>query len=411
VLVLVSVCLVMLIALAAVVIDLGVLYAAAQQAQQTADAAALAGAGRLRAGMNPADASAEAIAAAAKNNILGTPVTVSAGDVLVGAWNSTTKSVVAWDPTSTAVAVQVTVRRTTGSPDGPVPTFFANIMGVRSMAVSRSAVAGLYVTQRPRNAISLMIVQDGSSSFQAAWSQAIDADTGLLNLINGVSMTGDAAGMVTFNAHLSSSYLNSVGLWTGSTGYSSTPAANLGIKYTTTSSGALRKTTVTGTTSSSGSFREMSGPLTVFDTSNHTTLNTTLSNASLLLKNGMAWGDTDTAAGLNYAIDKLNARTGAPADTQKVIVVVSDGLPHSVDGSSATRAFQNAANAAADRAAASGIRIHVVTLEGTEGVNFAFNEGLIRNGGYALRAADASKLFEMLISVGAIEIGRPTLFK
>jgi Flp pilus assembly protein TadG len=405
VLILVAVFLLMLIAMTAVVIDLGVLYVAAQQAQQAADAAALAGAGKLRDGMSPTDASAEAISAAARNNILGTPVTVSASDVLVGAWDTTSQQVIAWDPTATAVGVQVTVRRTASAPDGPVPTFFARVMGIQSTQVSRTAVAGLFVDQRPRNAISLMIVQDGSSSFEVNWAKAIAADTGLLNLINGVSVTNDAAGMVTFNCHISQSYLQQAGLWTY---YQNNPQWNTGLKYTTDTNGVPETTTVTGTYSPTGQVEQMYGPLTTFDTSDHTTLNTTLSNATQLLQNGNAWGDTDTSAGLNFAITSL---ANAPAGNDKVIVLVSDGMPHSVDGTAATNALKAAAITAANTAAAAGIRIDTVTLEGSQGVNFAFNEGLIRNGGYAFRAADADALFAALISVGAIEIGRPTLLK
>jgi Flp pilus assembly protein TadG len=407
VLVVVAVALLMLIGVAALVIDLGVLYAAAQQAQHAADVAALAGAGRLRAGMNPTDAANEAIAVAAQNKILGSAVSLSSSDVVVGAWDAASKQVVAWSSTATAVAVQVTVRRTPSSPNGPVPTFFAQVMGVPSMSVTRASTAGLFVNQRPRNAISLMIVQDGSSSFQSAWTKAINADTGLLNLINGVSMSGDAAGMVTFNAALSRSYLQSAGLWSY---YNGTPY-NTGLKYTTNTSGVPVKTTVTGVSSPSGLVRQLSGALTGFDPSDHTSLVTEMSNASQLLRNGNAWGDTDTGAGIEYATASLTARTGAPAGTDKVIVVVSDGMPHSVDGSAQTAAFQNHARSAADAAAAAGVRIHVVTLEGSDGVNYAFNESLVRNGGYALRAANADRLFEMLISVGAIEIGRPTLLK
>ena len=409
VLVLVAVMMVALTALAALVIDLGVFYVAAQQAQNVADAAALAGVGKLREGMSLTAASAEAVNVASKNSVLGTPVTLASSDVVVGAWNSVTKTVVAWDPTATQVAVQATVRRTTDAPNGPVPTFFARVLGITSMNLTRTAVAGLFVDQRPRSSVSLMIVQDGSSSFQSAWSQAISADTGLLNLINGVAMTGDAAGMVVFNATISSSYLNSAGLWAGTYGYRNYPSANAGIKYTTNSSGALQKTTVTGTPSSSGTIAEMSGPLTVFGTAHSSSLPTALSNASQLLTNGQAWGDTDTSAGLNYAIDKLQA--GAASGSEQVIVLVSDGMPHSVDGTSQTNAFIAAANAAADRAQSLGIKIHTVTLEGSGGVNYSFNEGLIRNGGYAFRSANANQLFQTLIAVGAVEFGRPTIVK
>jgi Flp pilus assembly protein TadG len=427
VLVLVAVMLVALTALAALVIDLGVLYVAAEQAQQAADSAALAGVGKLREGMSPTAASAEAITAAAKNSVLGTPVTLASSDVVVGAWDSAAKQVIAWDPTATQVAVQATVRRTTSAPNGAVPTFFARVFGVSSMNVTRTSVAGLYVEQRPRNAVSLMVVQDGSGSFSGAWNQAISADTGLLNLINGVAKTNDGAGLVTFNAALDQSTLHGTtynvrvngrsytcNLWdtnttAGCVGYDQHPEANQGIKYTTNTSGAPVLTDSTGSPSSSGSVQPMTGPLTVFGTAHSSSLPAALNTASQLLNNGNAWGDTDTAAGLNYAIDKLQA--GAASGSDQVIVLVSDGMPHSVLGTSATNDLKNAATAAANRAGNLGIKIYTVTLEGSDGVNYAFNESLIRNGGYAFRAADSTELFDKLIAVGAVVFGRPTIVK
>ena len=129
-----------------------------------------------------------------------------------------------------------------------------------------------------------------------------------------------------------------------------------------------------------------------------------------MLQNGNAWGDTDTASGLNYATDRLIEHGGGPT-TEKVIVLVSDGKPHDVRGTYYTSLRDQAAIASADRAGMAGIKIHTVTLEGTHGVNFDFNEGLIRNGGYALRASDASKLRDLMISIGAIEVGHPSLLK
>jgi Flp pilus assembly protein TadG len=393
-----------LLAMAALAIDLGILYSATQQAQNTADAAALAGAGKLREGMDPDAAVQEAITAAAHNAVLKDAVTLSAADVKVGAWDAAAEKVVDWDPTATGVAVQVTVRRTQGSRNGPVPTFFAKVLGKQYMETSRTAIAGLNVNMRPRNPVNVMIVQDGSTSFQDAWSQAIDADTQLLGLINGVSIANDAMGMVTFNASLSSTLLQRLGL---TNSYKSHPEWNTGIKYTTDRSGVPQKTTDAGVVSSLGLVRPMVGSLTDYDPSNHASLPTALDKATKLLKGGNAWGDTDTAAGLNYAIDALIARGGSE---EKVIVLVSDGEPHDAEGR-LTQSRRNNAVAAANRAKSYGIKIHTVTLAGTNGVDFQFNESLIRNGGYALRAADASKLRDLLISVGQIEVGHPHLLK
>lgn len=396
-----------LLAMAALAIDVGVLYMASQQAQNTADAAALAGVGKLREGMNPNAAAQEAITAASNNTVLKQAVRLSSSDVKVGAWDAGSGRVIDWDPTASGLAVQVTVNRTKGSTNGAVPTFFAKALGIQYMQTSRTAIAGLFVNARPRNPVSLMIVQDGSSSFQEAWSQAITADASLLKLINNVSIAGDDAGMVTFSAKLPDSYLQQAGLYTS---YKLYPGMNEGIKYTTDTYGRPVKTTDEGISYSSGLVRPMVGTITDYDPTNHAVFAAPLDKACKLLQNGNAWGDTDTAAGLNYATDRL-IEHGGGSTTEKVIVLVSDGKPHDVRGTYYTGLRDQAAIAAADRAGLAGIKIHTVTLEGTHGVNFDFNEGLIRNGGYALRASDASKLRDLMISIGAIEVGHPSLLK
>ncbi len=403
----VAIALVALFAVAALAIDLGMQSFAGQQCQDAADAAAMAGCAQLRLGMDPAAAKTAAIEGAAGNKVAGTAVTVTTADVTVGAWNSTTKTVTTWDPTATQVAVKVVVRRTASSPDGPIPTYFARVIGKNSVEVTRTAIAGLVVDAHVRAPLGFMIVQDGSSSFSSAWNSAVDADVGLFNLINGVSVSGDAAGIVTYNCALSESYLRSAGLWDY---YRSYPSYNTGIKYTTDSGGRPRKTTDEGVTSSSGSVRAMVGTLTDYNTSDHTNLPTAIYKGGRLVKNGLCWGDTDTGAGLNYAIDRIVAK-GFPSTTDKAIILVSDGMPHSVDGTSATNALKTKAITAANRAEGLGITIHTITLSGSSGADYAFNESLIRNGGYSLRAADATKLRDLLISVGTILVGRTKLLQ
>ncbi|MEI6512804.1 MAG: vWA domain-containing protein [bacterium] len=391
-----------LLGVCALVIDLGVAYVAAGQLQNIADAAALAGAGKLREGLDLDAAKNEAISIAAANKVLGVSQTLPKVDVIVGSWDATSGKVIPLVETSGEYAIQVTVRRTQGSANGPISTFFAKIWGKDSIDVTRSAIAGLQVREQQRAPLKFMIVQDGSSSFQGAWSKAVEADGELLKLVNSVSLDGDAAGIVTFNAKLPDSYLPS-------NLYRTYPVMNKGIKYVTDKNGVPFKSNEQGASDPNGQYRSMAGGLTAFIPSNHSVLPLGLDNNSKLTVNGNAWGDTDTSAGLNYAIDQMISQPGSNAS--KVIVLVSDGMPHSVGGTSSTTAFKLAAIAAADRAKTAGIRIHTVTLEGTNGANFDFNEGLIRNGGAALRASSADDLKRLLIGVGTIEIGRPKLLK
>lgn len=400
-----AIILVVLLGVSALAVDLGVAYLAHSQLQNVADAAALAGADKYREAFDEAAAKQEAISIAAANRVLGDSQTLNPLlDVKAGSYDSATGTVIPYDETMGGFCVQVTARRTRAS-SNPIPTFFAKVLGINSVDASAGAIARIEIIPSHRDAISAMIVQDGSGSFQNAWSRAIDADTGLITMINTNSTEGDAFGMVTFNAKLDDNSLRNLGLYNS---YSQYPGMNEGIKHTTDSSGYPVKTTVQGIASSSGQVRPMIGPLTAFDPSNHSVVPQALSDAGMLMKNGKAWGDTDTAVGLNYAIDQL---TNNPSGAKKVIILVSDGMPHDVRGSSYTELRKQAAIAAADRAGAADIKIHTVTLEGTDGANYAFNEGLVRNGGMALRAASADDLKDLLIKIGTPDWGTPRLIK
>src|ERR1051325_3916433 len=81
----VALCIVVLFAMAALAVDLGVLYTARTSAQHAADAAALAGAYTFLSPTAPHPGSAQnaAVATAAANAILGTPVAITTGNVTV----------------------------------------------------------------------------------------------------------------------------------------------------------------------------------------------------------------------------------------------------------------------------------------------------------------------------------------
>src|SRR5215475_7961543 len=101
--------------LAALCIDLGVLYTARTSAQHAADAAALAGAFTFVNSPNatqPDTAQQQAIAVAATNRILGQSVTIATGDVSV-------------DTTKRQVTVTVSRLGTSG-----VNTFFGKALGM-----------------------------------------------------------------------------------------------------------------------------------------------------------------------------------------------------------------------------------------------------------------------------------------
>jgi Flp pilus assembly protein TadG len=125
---LVVVCLLLIafLGIAALCIDLGVLYTARTSAQHAADSAALAGAFTFvnsPGATQPAAAQQAAIAAAGTNKILGQNVTIGAGDVAV-------------DTTKRQVTVTVSRLGTSG-----VNTFFGKAIGVSKVSVQVQAVA------------------------------------------------------------------------------------------------------------------------------------------------------------------------------------------------------------------------------------------------------------------------------
>ena len=123
----VALCIVVFFAMAALAIDLGILYTARTSAQHAADAAALAGAFTFtnNAAPQPDSATQAAIATAATNKVLGTPVVVSAGNVVVDTANR---------------RVTVTVPRTSAG-GNPIDTYFARVLGHNSSDVSAKATA------------------------------------------------------------------------------------------------------------------------------------------------------------------------------------------------------------------------------------------------------------------------------
>lgn len=118
-----------LLGLAALAIDVGLLYHARTEAQRTADAAALAGAGALI--QHPGDllrVRSTVIDFAASNGVRGRPVTLLPQDIDVVV-------------DSQKVRVRVVLNETRGS---AIPTLFARALGFREVAVASEASAGSY---------------------------------------------------------------------------------------------------------------------------------------------------------------------------------------------------------------------------------------------------------------------------
>ena len=134
VLVVVALGLVVFLGMAALAIDLGLLYVARGEAQRAADAAAHAGAGFYQLNRDRADAvqaTRDFVVEFAENNeVRGLPVRVDGQQDI--------------DVLPAEGLVRVRVRRTDDGIDGPIPTLFARALGFREVGVSASAAAQIF---------------------------------------------------------------------------------------------------------------------------------------------------------------------------------------------------------------------------------------------------------------------------
>jgi len=348
--------------MAALTIDLAQVQLARQQLQTAADAAALAGASRLRAGADPVGARLAAQSVAETNMVLGDGATLNAMlDVTVGDYDQATGRVSNTISPERLPVVKVTARRTGDSPDGPVPTHFARLFGVQALNVQATAIAsvGSVGPGSPRQPIEVIIVQDASYSFREEMNDAKQADRSLVDLISDAGVAGDRVALVNFAGQA----------WRVAD-FGNLPASAASIKNKISSSDYCK------------------------------------TQSQMLLNRAKYYG-THTGAGIDEAVAIFKAQGTAAAE--KVIVLVSDGMPYPPE----RRAL---AVAAADRAAALGIRIHTVTFDregggdyGIAGADAEFNASLIRNGGYCFHTPQKKQLEPILKEVGSIEIGRPRL--
>jgi len=396
-----------LLGMAALTIDVGRLVLAKQELQDAADAAALASAATLRDGMDIERAKQAAVDIAAANTILGEPAVLDPDvDVEVGAWDAELGQIVPWSAMFNSMAVQVTVRRTEDSPGGPIPLIFATLLGVDSVPMSASGAAGVVVSGNPREPVEVMVVQDGSGSFQEEWEQAIDADFALVQLVNNVSIEDDATGFVAFNEGIMEYghegwYKDWYKQW-----YRHWYWNGYRWRYYWDYSWEFRW-------KYGWIYEDLTLELTAFEEGME--LPTEVEEAYEHANAAQAQGYTNPGIAFEWAIDEFLAN-GNP-DCNQVIVLVSDGMPFGPN-ESITQQYRDYAIAQADRAASHGIKIHTVTLTSEEygeygygGSDFEFNQSLTRLGGYALRTHDPEQLRSLLITVGAIEIGSPYLFK
>jgi Flp pilus assembly protein TadG len=142
-----------LIGITALAVDMGYVMTTKNELQNVGDAAALAAARQLGAiyqGMtyeqqqdyvsNPATIQPVAMDIAGSNRAGGENIAINAPDIVIGQWNSNTKTLTS--TLSRPDAVRVTGRRD-ASANGPITTFFARILGIDTVDLSALATAAL----------------------------------------------------------------------------------------------------------------------------------------------------------------------------------------------------------------------------------------------------------------------------
>jgi len=185
VVVLLAVTIPVIVAFAALTVDVGVMYNAKSDLQRAADSAAMAAAARL-ADFSQGDpitlARATAKSYVTRNQVLGRTVSVEDSDITFGR-ASVDMSTGQYTFTPTNVlpdSVRVVVRKTTGSANGPLPLFFAHVMGFADADVQAEAIAVLV----PRD-IAVTADLSGSHSYDSRLRNYKKTDINLYEVWSG----------------------------------------------------------------------------------------------------------------------------------------------------------------------------------------------------------------------------------
>jgi hypothetical protein len=185
-----------LLAMAALAVDGGFILTTRAQLQHVADSGALAGIGGIRDGLSTSRALAEAKAVIEdpQHEAGGRSVVIAAGlDLVRGTYDLSSGAFTPGPGGRGVTAVQSIVRRSDGSPAGPLELLLGRVIGVDDVDVQASAIAAV----RRRD---LVIVQDRTYSFFEEFDEAIRADIALVQAMSGPqALAGDRVGIVSFN--------------------------------------------------------------------------------------------------------------------------------------------------------------------------------------------------------------------
>jgi hypothetical protein len=306
--------------------------------QDASDAAALAAMQSLRRGQTQAQARQAAVDVAAANSAGGNDVRLASNDVIFGNYDFDRRRFLPGRNFDNPAAVRVLARRTEGSPGGPVPTIFASVLGIDQANVAADAIAAIGKRE-------LVIVQDITFSFLEEIDDATDADATLVAAMVRQNLGGERVGVVTFNEAAS---------------------RRLG--------------------------------LTEVHANENVIIDELQSIQACPNSSTRNCGGTHIATGFDEATSLFQDE--GESNAQRVIVLVSDGMPYPSNR-------RGPAIDAANAAAREGINIFTVTLTqessggsyGSGGADAEFNRGLVRGFGRAYHTPNSEDLDDLLLQV------------
>ncbi|MCD6351381.1 MAG: hypothetical protein J7M26_04585 [Armatimonadetes bacterium] len=425
-----------LVAAAAMTVDVGVMAMAKGQLQTAADAAALAGVAMLQTNLDPDSAAQAALEAASANKVLGEPVTLDPDvDIVMGAYPAETGEIVPFDDSGGVlavpdgpVAVQVTVRRTQDSPDGPITLFFARALGLQQVNMRAVATAGLTVSHKQRPPVDAVIVQDQSGSFADEFPDARTGDVQFVDFMKQCYTDGDRTGIIGFGYHPYHAYS-----W-----HPTRRDTNVFHDYDLHSN----EDTDEGAQQTEDYIASMpTVPYYHYPEKNcFTNLYTGMLKAVLafappevrqqawddfinsLYRSGyfknIGWWRRNYYSTLKQKLEPLFNKGWENPDSEHVVVIVSDGMPWYHENGFPDWRSKDLCQYIADKMGDLGIRIHVVSLcqndappDGSKGADAQFISSLCRNGGYAFYTYDSERLAALMTGVGQVEVGQAKLIK
>ncbi|MES1205221.1 MAG: pilus assembly protein [Pseudomonadota bacterium] len=379
--VLMAVCLIVLMGLAALGFDLSYARLARLQLQNATDAAGHAALVRLRSTNDPVAARAMAVSVAAANHVYGKSLTLTPSDITFGGWDFAQRAFQLGGSPYNAVRL-VGSRSTLQGVDGAIETSFGRVFGVNSINMSHNATAAYRIR-------SIVVAQDITGSFAASIDDAADADVAMLDQTYSYGVPNDRIGMQLFTGD----------------GTEWTPLTNLKTGYST----VRQQWFGDGKPAADGT--KVSG-ITVCNKLDVDPAATPPMNHAWVPPCSSGGDGTNQAAAIQRATSQL--LTQAQPHETRVIVLISDGRPACCTGSggalscsetngcAAARAAQGVVQA--DLAAAQGISIFTVSF-GADATQHAYNASLARGIGNAYNTPDKAQLVSILKQIaGTIPI-------